>query len=122
MVMPKKATPLFLVYDGGALDGLAYRIVERCPPRLEDFLSYDRLGRSYPPRKQFQATGLSMYTTFAGAESAAKRFRIGSAVAALELTRPVMWAPSSQGDHITVWAPASTMLSLVLQCEGIHNE
>ena len=120
--MPVEATPLFLIYGGDALEGLAYRIVESCPPRLEDFLSYDRLGRSYPPRKQFQATGLSMYTTLAGAESAAKRFRIGSAVSALELTRPVMWTPSSYDGHITVWAPASTLLRLVLQCEGIHNE
>ena len=121
-MVPKKPTPLFLVYGGNDLEGLAYRIVAHCPPRLEDFLSYHRLGRSYAPRKQFQASGVSLYTTLAGAESAARRFGIGSAVAALELIRPVMWTPSSPGDHITVWAPASTLLRLVLQCEEITDE
>ena len=109
--------------DGGDdFDGCAYRVLERCPPKLEDFLSYERLGRSYAPRKQFQATGISMYTSFEGAESAAKRFRIGRAIAALELTRDVMWTPSSRHDHITVWAPASTLLTHVLQCKEISHE
>jgi len=63
-----------------------------------------------------------MYTSFEGAESAAKRFRIGRAIAALELTRDVMWTPSSRHDHITVWAPASTLLTHVLQCKEISHE
>jgi hypothetical protein len=121
-MVPKRPTPLFLICGGDDLDGLAYRIVERCPPRLEDFLTYQQLGRSFAPRKQFQASGLSLYTTFAGAASAARRFGIGSAVASLELIRPVMWTPSTHGDHITAWAPASTLLRLVLQCEEIPNE
>jgi len=121
-MMPKQPTPLFLVYGGDDLDGLAYRVVEHCPPRLEDFLTYQQLGRSFAPRKQFQASGVSLYTTFAGAASAARRFGIGSAVAGLELIRPVMWTPSTHGDHITAWAPASTLLRLVLQCEKINDD
>jgi hypothetical protein len=120
--MPRKATPLFLVYGGDTLEGPAYRIVERCPPTIADFLSYERLGRSYAPRKQFQATGVSMYTTFADANTTAVRFGIGSAVAAVELTEHVMWTPSSHGGHITVWAPASMLLRQVLQCEEIRHD
>jgi len=120
--MPKKATPLFLVYGGNDLDGHAYRVVASCPPHLEDFLSYDRLGRPYAPRKQFQATGVSMYTSFEGARAAANRFNIGRAIAEIELTRPVMWTPSGGDGHITVWSPASTLLRHVLQCEEIDSE
>jgi hypothetical protein len=120
--VPRQATPLFLVYRGDDFDGCAFRVIEHCPPRLEDFLSYERLGRSYAPRKQFQATGLSMYRSFEGAKSAANRFSLGRAVAVLELTRHVIWTPSSEGDQITVWAPASTLLRLVLQCEEIGHE
>ena len=41
--MPKTATPLYLVYGGDALDAFLYRIVGRCPPVVEDFLSYEAL-------------------------------------------------------------------------------
>lgn len=120
--MPNKTTaPLFVVYGGDDLEGRAYRALERCPAHLDDFLSYDRLGRQYVPRKHFQATGVSMYTSFESAAAAAKRFRLGWAIATLELTSDVMWTRSSRHGHITVWAPAPILLGQVLQCVEISH-
>jgi hypothetical protein len=63
-----------------------------------------------------------MYSSFEAAEVAANRFNIGRAIAAIELTGTVMWTRSSRDGHMTVWAPASTLLRHVLQCEEIDHE
>lgn len=76
--MPVKATPLFLVYRAGALDGLVWRIVERCPPTDKDFLSYEALGRRYDQRDFFKGVGVSMHTSRAASWRIARLFRVGN--------------------------------------------
>ena len=56
--MSREATPLFLVFDGSALE-----IVERCPATLDDFRSYEALGRPYDRRAFFKGVGVSMHTS-----------------------------------------------------------
>jgi len=51
------------VFDGSALEGLLYRIVLRCPPTLDDFCSYEAVGRPYDRRDYFRCLGVSMYTS-----------------------------------------------------------
>jgi hypothetical protein len=117
--VPGKATPLFLVYGAEALDGLVCRIVERCPPTEEDFLSYEALGRRYGQRDFFKGTGVSMHTSSAASWRIARLFRVGGAVATLDIRETaVVWAHTGGRDHITVWAPASTLLGCVVQCES----
>jgi hypothetical protein len=67
--------PLYLVYDGSALDGLLYRIVRRCPPTVEDFRSYEALGIPYDRRDFFRGTGVSMHVSRKRSEAVARRFR-----------------------------------------------
>jgi hypothetical protein len=62
------------VFDGSALEELVYRIVDHCPPRLEDFSSYEALGRQYDRRDFFRGTGISVYTTRERAETSARRY------------------------------------------------
>ncbi len=113
--MPTKATPLYLVYAGDALEGLVYRIVERCPPTTDDFLSYEALGKHYDRRDFFKGTGLSMHTSGAAASRIARVYR----VARLDIRQPeIVWASTGGRDHITVWAPAETLLGCVVQCES----
>jgi hypothetical protein len=117
-VVPKKATPLFLVYGGDALDGLAYRVVERCPPTETDFLSYEALGKPYDRRDFFKGTGLSMHTTRKRSQRIAQTYGVGSAVAVLDLRHPsIVWARTGGADHLTVWAPPEILLARVLECE-----
>ena len=106
------------MFDGAALEGLLYRIVKRCPPVLDDFKSYEVLGRAYDRRDFFIGTGVSMHRTPKRAISMARRFGLGRGIAALELrTAPIVWAGTRLGGHITVWAPAETLLDAVVQCD-----
>ena len=90
------------MFAGDALDGLLYRIVERCPPTLDDFCSYEVLGRSYNRR----------------AISIVRRFGHGRGVATLELrTVPIVWARTGASGHVTVWAPPELLLGAVVQCD-----
>ena len=117
--MPSKATPLYLVYDGTALDGLLYRVVARCPPALDDFRSYEVLGRAYDRRDFFRGTGLSLQQSRERAVETARRFRLGRAIATLDLQiEEVVWAKSGRRGHVTVWAPPELLLTRVVQCEG----
>ena len=110
---------MFLVYGAEALDCLVCRIVERCPPTLKDFLSYEALGRRYDQRDCFKGTGVSMHTSRAASWRIARLFQVGDAVATLDIREAaVVWAQTGGREHITVWAPASTLLECVVQCES----
>ncbi len=116
--MSGKKTPLYLVYPGTALGSPAYRIVLRCPPTVEDFRSYESLGRRYDRRDFFRATGVSMLTSQDRAVALARRFGLGRGVAVLDLEdEAILWVASGWRDHITVWAPAGVLLERVVQCE-----
>jgi len=118
-VVPQQATPLYLVYGGDALATLLYRIVERCPPVVGDFLSYEALGKDYDRRDFFKGTGVSMHTTRERSVAVARRYRTGGAVATLDLRQAhVAWAITSARGHLTVWAPAEQLLERVVQCES----
>lgn len=109
--MPAQATPLFLVFDGAALDRLLFRIVERCPPTLDDFRSYEALGRAYDRRDFFKGTGVSMHTSRERAIAVARRYDLGRGVASLELrASPIVWARTGARGHVTVWAPPELLL------------
>ena len=69
--MPREPAPLYLVFDGSALDGLLYRIVRRCPPTLDDFRSYEALGKTYNRRDFFKGIGVSTHTSHRRAVSIA---------------------------------------------------
>ena len=117
--MPKKATPLYLVYSGNALDGLAYRIVRRCPPVANDFLSYEALEKPYDRRDFFKGTGLSMHTSKSQSLRIAQTYGVGAGIAVVDLRHgAIVWATTGGRHHITVWAPADVLLARVLECES----
>lgn len=106
------------MYGSDALTGPLYRITERCPPTLEDFLSYEALGKPYDRRDFFKGTGVSVHTTRTRSIAIARRYRTGTAIATLDLRgMHVAWARTSGPDHVTVWAPADLLLERVVQCE-----
>jgi hypothetical protein len=118
--VPGKAIPLYLVYPADALDHALYRIVERCPPTTNDFLSYEALGKKYNQREFFKGIGVSMHTTRKQSAAIARRFRDVAAVAKLDLRdAPVVWASTGGSGHITVWAPAAILVDRVIQCEEL---
>jgi len=114
----REPTPLYFVFDGRALDELLYRIVERCPPTLDDFRSYEELGRPYDRRDFFKGVGVSMRRTHGQAISAARRYGHGRGVAAVDLRgAPIAWARTGSRGHVTVWAPPELLLRAVVQCD-----
>jgi len=85
--------PLYLVFDGAALEGLLYRIVKCCPPVLDDFRSYEVLGRPYNRRDFFRGIGVSMHVTRKRAVEIARHFDVGRGVAEVDLRgSTVAWA------------------------------
>jgi hypothetical protein len=109
---------MFFVYPSAALCGRVYRIVERCPPSVADFMSYEALGRRYDRRDYFKGLGVSMHTSQTRSVRIARTYRVGAAIATLDIRRPaVVWSPTGGRDHITVWAPPETLLECVVQCE-----
>ena len=118
--MPRKTTPAYLVYPAAALDRPVYRAVERCPPTIKDFLSYEVLGRRHDPREFFVGIGVSMHTTRNQSAAIARRLRDFGAIARLDLRdAPVVWARTGGPNHITVWAPAAVLVERVVQCEEL---
>lgn len=116
--MPVKTTPLFLVYGADALEGLVYRTVGDCPPTITDLMSYEALGKRYDRRAYFKGTGISVFQSRREAVRIARRYGHGAAVAALDARRRSMvWAQTGKRGHLTLWAPAETLLGCVVQCE-----
>ena len=116
--MPHEPAPLYLVFDGSALDSLLYRIVEGCPPDLDDFRSYEVLGRPYNRRDFFKGVGVSMRTTRERAIAIARYYRQGRAVATVDIRgAQVAWARTGSRGHVTVWAPPELLLRAVVQCD-----
>jgi hypothetical protein len=117
--MSREATPLYLVYGADALPGLLYRIVERCPPVVDDFRSYEALGKHYDRRDFFKGTGVSMHTTRERSVAVARHRQTGGAIAILDLRGArVAWASTGGREHVTIWAPAEQLLERVVQCWG----
>ena len=117
--MSREPTPLFLVFDGSALAGLFYRIVERCPPNLDDFRSYEALDKPYNRRDFFRGVGVSMHTTSERSLATMLRFGSGRAIATLDLRgRHIAWARTGGTSHVTVWAPPELLIQHVVQCES----
>lgn len=107
------------MYGGDALQGPLFRIVKQCPPTLDDFRSYEALGKRYDRRDFFKATGISMHTSGERSLEIARRYRTGGAVATVVLEGvPVAWAATGGRGHVTVWAPAELLLAHVVQCES----
>ena len=105
------------MFDGSGLEGLLYRIVVSCPPILDDFTSYEALGRAYNRRDFFKGIGVSMHASVGRAVRIARRFSHGRGVARLELrTAPIVWAGTGASGHVTVWAPPEPLLRAVVQC------
>jgi hypothetical protein len=118
----RKTTPLYEVFPGSDFSGLAYRIVQRCPPTLHDFLSYEALGMPYDRRDFFKGTGISVFRTAERARSIARHFDHGRAIAAIDLALDgIVWCPTGRRGHVTVWAPAELLLERVIQCEN-HDQ
>jgi hypothetical protein len=116
--MPRRRSPLFLVYSGTALDGHVYRIVRGCPPTLDDLRSYEVLRKRYDRSDFFRGTGVSMMTNPESAVAVARRFGLGQATAVLDLRIDgVVWTESGRPNHITVWAPPELLLTRVVECE-----
>jgi hypothetical protein len=116
------AEPKFVVYDGMALETTVFRIVVSCPATLEDFQSYYELGRTFTSYQMFKATGVSMFITKEDAKRANQKFRLGGAIAELELRdNRNMWAPTGSSGHITVWATPPALLDSVVTCELIEE-
>ena len=106
------------MFDGSALEGLLYRIVLRCPPTLDDFCSYEAVGRPYDRRDYFRGLGVSMYTSRRRAIVVARRFDLGRGVASLELrAAAIAWTRTGGPAHVTVWAPPELLFRAVVQCD-----
>ena len=119
--MSREPAPLYLVFAGDALDGLLYRIVERCPPTLDDFRSYEVLGRPYNRRDFFKGIGVSMHLTRERAIAIAWHYNVGRGVAEVDLRgSTIAWARTGGRGHVTVWAPPELLLQGVVQC-GEHE-
>jgi hypothetical protein len=100
-------------------DTALYGIVADCPPRIDDFLSYEALGKSYDRRDFFKGVGISMHTTRKRSAAVAHRYRRASAIAKLDLPdAPIVWARTGGAGHITVWAPGKLLVDRVGQCES----
>ena len=107
------------MFDGRDIDGPVYRVVQRCPAVLEDFLSYEVLGRRYDRRDFLRGSGISMTVSKDRAVEVARRFGLGTATATLDLqVDGVVWATSGRPGHITVWATPELLLARVLECES----
>jgi len=116
--VPTKATPLFLVYSAADLDGVVYRAVSACPPTLDDFRSYVELGVPHRSRQRFRATGISVARDRQALHRRIERFRLGPAVATLDLQgTDAVWTESGGRSHLTVWLPAADLLERVVQCD-----
>jgi len=86
-------------------------------PSLENFSSYEALGRSYRRRDYFRALGVSFFRTRQRAAAVGARFGHARAIVVADVRREgVVWAETGGHQHITVWAPPEVLLACVVQC------
>lgn len=74
--MPSRGTPLYEVFAGRDLEGLAYRVVGACRPTPSDFRSYEALGKSYDRHDFFR--GVAPRCTTASRPLSARHSGFGS--------------------------------------------
>jgi hypothetical protein len=116
------AEPAFRIFHGTALEGPAFRVVRKCPPTADDFLSYLLAGRGFPAERFFQATGVSMWTELEQAEKLARGGSVGTCVAAVDLNADFIYiAASKKTGHLTVWAPSRALVNRVIQCAEVKG-
>ncbi len=114
--MQRRKTPLYLVYEGRDLGAPLYRIVKRCPPTLQDFLSYEGLGRQYDRRDFLRGAGVSTYLSRDRARAIARRLGHGAAIATLDVACDgTALAETSREGHVTVRAAPDLLLARVVQ-------
>jgi hypothetical protein len=110
---------MYEVFAGPDFRGAAYRIVRTCPPTLDDFTSYEALGKRYDRRDFFRGVGVSMYAGRSAAVAAARRFALGPRIATIDLAgEGIVWCPTGRSGHLSVWASPELLLQRVVQCEA----
>jgi len=98
-----------------------FRILETPQPTLFDFWCYAKLGRvlaNAPTAATVMSYGgLSMYTTFAGARSAARKYNLGTHVAELAVPENGWFAMSTPGrnGHVTVMGDGEHLSRFIQQ-------
>lgn len=118
-MVPRTTTPLFLVYSASDLEGVVYRAVRGCPPTLDDFRSYVELAVPHTSRQRFRATGISVFRDRRALRKQMERFRLGPAIATLDLQRTdAVWTGGGGRGHLTIWLPADDLLEQVIQCDN----
>lgn len=118
------ATPLYEVFRGTDWDGPAFRVVGKCPPSPDDFISYAMAGRGFSGAMFFRATGVSMFRDRDQAVRLARGGKLGTCVAELNLNdERVFFALTSENTgHLDVWAPPRVLVKLVVNCAEEGNE
>jgi hypothetical protein len=110
--------PTYQVYPATALEGPVYRVVGKCPPTADDFVSYLVAGRGFSDGMFFRATGVSMFTKKKAAAKLAKSGYLGYCVAELNVDNETIFVAltNSQTGHIDVWARPRVLLNCGVNC------
>jgi hypothetical protein len=110
--------PRYVVYDGTALPGPVFRVVQTCPPTESDFRSYVDLGRVVQTYHWFRATAVSFFISLDAAENANRQYSLGPAIAELDLRdNRILWSDTGGlPGHISVWATPAALLTFVTTC------
>jgi hypothetical protein len=117
-VIKEGTRPAYLIYRGVDLDAYAYRVVSRCPPTPDDFVSYVAARRNFPFGMFFRATAVSMFVNLEEAKKLARGGRLGRAIAELDLgdNRIHVALTNARTGHISVWAPSRVLVERVVNC------
>ena len=109
-----------------------YRLVKADPPTLEDFLSYDALGKTPPRSKRADPeflrrwTGLSVYDTYRAARelAEARNFERWQYVAILEIPEqaPIVFEGPEMRGHWNLYGADPAFLRDVCMVRLVHAE
>ncbi|HEX6699813.1 MAG TPA: hypothetical protein VF101_03705 [Gaiellaceae bacterium] len=121
--MREGAAPAYMVYSGLDIEGHAYRIVSKCPPSADDFLSYVMAGRNYPAKMFFRATSVSMFMKLDEAKKIARGGKFGDSIAEVDLAdaRIFLALTNEQTGHLSVWGRPRFLLERVVNCAEEGN-